>query len=345
MTFDAGTLQSVGDVMLGNLTLLSTLSMPALTSTGDFNLTGLGSLASFAFGTPGLTKANNVLITNTNLNSLMGINGLTQVAGFSISNNRYLPTIELDVVAISGAVDIGANDVTNGGQTASFPNLQTAGQLTFRNCSSVMLPSLANVSQNLGFYDNLFTSLATPNLTFAGGIVFVDNTQMTNISMPMLTAINGTNGTYQIANNTLLKSIDGFEELSDVTGGLDFTGNFSSYVNTKFPHISRFSLILTSVHLPHLSNVGGAMNVQTSAQFNCSGIEALGNNGNQVVKGAITCAGSEAEAGNPSSAPSGTATGSSASSTSSGAAVPLNLPSAVGGVSILAGLLQLLLSF
>ena len=227
-TFDAGTLQTVGDFMLGNLTALSALSMGALSSTGDLNFTGLGSLASLDFGTPGLSKANNVLITNTILNSLTGINKLTQVAGFSISNNPYLPTIELDVVEISGAVDIGANDVSNGGQSISFPMLQTAGQLTFRNSSSVMLPSLANVSENLGFYDNLFSSLATPNLTFAGGIVFVDNTQLTNISMPMLTTINGTNGTYQIANNTLLKSIDGFENLSNVKGGLDFTGNFTS---------------------------------------------------------------------------------------------------------------------
>ena len=227
-TFDAGTLQSVGDFMLGNLTALSALTMGALTSAGDVNFTGLGSLASLGFGTPGLTKANNVLITNTILNSLTGINKLSQVAGFSISNNPYLPTIELDVTAISGAVDIGANDVSNGGQSISFPNLQTAGQLTFRNSSSVMLPSLANVSENLGFYDNLFASLATPNLTFAGGIVFVDNTMLTSISMPMLTTINGTNGTYQIANNTLLKSIDGFENLSNVKGGLDFTGNFTS---------------------------------------------------------------------------------------------------------------------
>jgi len=326
-TFDAGTLQSVGDLMLGNLTALSTLSMSALTSTGDLNFTGLGSLASLDFGTPGLSKANNVLITNTILNSLSGINALTQVAGFSISNNPYLSTIELDVTVIKGAVDIGANDVTNGGQTVNFPKLESAGQLTFRNSSSVMLPSLANVSENLGFYDNLFASLATPNLTFAGGIVFVDNTMLSNISMPMLTTINGTNGTYQIANNTLLKSIDGFENLSNVKGGLDFTGNFSS------------------VHLPKLSNVGGAMNVQTSSQFNCDPIEALGSQGNQVVKGAITCAGSESQPGNPSSAPSGTATGSSPTGSASSAASALNLPSAVGGVSIFAGLLQLLLSF
>ena len=227
-SFEAGDLESVGDLSFGNLSEVSTLSMSSLNTVADLNFTGLGSLGSFTFGTPGIQKAGNVLVTNTVLTSLQGINALAQVAGFSISNNPYLSTIELDVTAISGAVDIGANDVTNGGQTVNFPNLQTAGQLTFRNSSKVSLPMLSNVSQNLGFYDNLFDNLATPNLTFAGGIVFVDNTQLTNISMPMLTTINGSNGTYQIANNTLLKSIDGFENLENVKGGLDFTGNFTS---------------------------------------------------------------------------------------------------------------------
>ncbi|MCJ1412815.1 hypothetical protein MMC19_006914 [Ptychographa xylographoides] len=325
-SFEAGDLESVGDLSFGNLSEVSTLSMSSLNTVADLNFTGLGSLGSFTFGTPGIQKAGNVLVTNTVLTSLQGINALAQVAGFSISNNPYLSTIELDVTAISGAVDIGANDVTNGGQTVNFPNLQTAGQLTFRNSSKVSLPMLSNVSQNLGFYDNLFDNLATPNLTFAGGIVFVDNTQLTNISMPMLTTINGSNGTYQIANNTLLKSIDGFENLENVKGGLDFTGNF------------------TSVHLPKLQNVGGAMNVQTSATFDCDPINALGNTGNQVVKGAITCAGSQSS---PGSSTSGSpSSGGSSSSSSSGAAVPgVTFPVALGGTSILGMLLQFLLSF
>jgi len=79
------------------------------------------------------------------------------------------------------------------------------------------------------------------------------------------------------------------------------------------------------------------MNVQTSAQFNCDPINAFGSG--QVVRGAITCAGSQS---NPGSSTSTSSSGSS--STSTGAAAPLSVPSFVGGTSILAGLLQLLLS-
>ena len=248
-TINAGDLLSVGNLALGNLSTLSTLNFGALTSTANMNFTGLSTLQTLNFGSgSGLQMANDILITNTVLTSLNGISAVTSITGFSISNNPYLSSITINVDAIvpingagSGTVDIGANDVSNGGQSISFPNLQTAIEMTFRNASSISLPSLANVSQNLGFYDNLVKTIVTPNLTFAGGIVCVDNTQLTNISMPMLTTINGTNGTYQIANNTLLTAINGFQDLSNVKGGLDFTGNFSTYV-----------VILVSFHVKNL---------------------------------------------------------------------------------------------
>ena len=227
-TIEAGQLTTTGDLQLGNLTQLSSLSLTSLNTVANLNFTGLSSLQSLNFGSTGLTKATSVLITNTNLGSLSGISNLGQVSDFDVDNNQFLSSISLSVTSISGALTIGANDVEGSGLTVDFPNLATAGQITVRNASSVSIPSLANVSQNLGFYGNEFKSFAAPNLTFAGGIVFVGNPQLTNISMPLLTTINGTNGTYQIANNTLLKSIDGFQQLSDVKGNLDFSGNFTT---------------------------------------------------------------------------------------------------------------------
>ena len=67
-------------------------------------------------------------------------------------------------------------------------------------------------------------SFAAPNLTTCGGLIFVDNTELTNISLPMLTSINAS---YQIANNTQLKIINGFQKLSIIGGALDFNGNFT----------------------------------------------------------------------------------------------------------------------
>lgn len=227
LKFSAGDLTSVGALTLGNLSNLATLSLSSLQEASSINFTGLGSLAALGFGTPGLAKVGNVVITNTNIGSLAGIDQVKQIASFSISNNQFLSNISLAVTQLTGAIDIGANDVSNGGQNVVFDNLETADQITIRNSSAVTIPKLSSVAQNLGFYGNLFQTLSAPNLTYAGGIVVTDNSKLTNISIPLLATLNGTNGTFQIANNTNLKAIDGFENLSNVKGDLDFSGNFS----------------------------------------------------------------------------------------------------------------------
>ena len=216
-------LESLGGFELGGLTVLTTLSCPKLTSVGTLNFTALPALQQLDF-TTGLKQSTSVLITNTGLSSLGGIASLQQVDTFNVNNNQALTNITLNVTSIKKSLDIEANDGFISGLSTSFPSLQTAQNMTFRNCSDVQLPSLANVSQDLGFYGNSFTSFTAPNLTTAGGLVFVDNTALTNISIPQLTSINGT---YQIANNTQLKQINGFTKLSVVTGALDFSGNFT----------------------------------------------------------------------------------------------------------------------
>ncbi len=221
-----GSLQQLGGFELGDLTVLSTLNAPQLTQVDTLNFTALPALQQLGF-TTGLTKATSVLITNTGLSSLTGISTLQQVDTFNVNNNQALTNISLQVTSIKKSLDIEANDGFISGLSTSFPNLQMAQNMTFRNCSDVQLPALANVTLELGFYGNAFTSFAAPNLTTAGGLVFVDNTQLTNISIPQLTSINGT---YQIANNTQLKQINGFTKLSIITGALDFSGNFTEYV-------------------------------------------------------------------------------------------------------------------
>jgi len=199
--------------------------------------------------------------------------------------------------------------------------LETAMNMTFRNCSSVSLPSLANVSQYLGFYGNTMQSFIAPNLTTTGGLVFVDNTQLTNISIPQLVSVNGS---YQIANNTMLKQINGFEKLSTIKSSLDFNGNF------------------TDVELPGLTQVSGAFNLQTSANFDCSGFQADKSSKN-IIKGNFVCSGSVTKPGGAGTKPSSTGgSGPNKSSAADPAAIPA-LPALMGATSIFAGLLQFIL--
>lgn len=217
-------LQSVIGLELGSLNTLTSLSLHALTTVTQLNFTALASLQQLDFGSIGITKASSVLITNTGLTSLNGITNLKSVDYFNVNNNQALTDITLKVTVIKSSLDIEANDILASGLTTSFPLLETAQNMTFRNCSVILLPSLVNVTDDLGFYGNDFQNFTAPNLTTAGGLVFVDNTELTNISLPALTSINGT---YQIANNTKLSKIDGFQALSVVTGALDFSGNFT----------------------------------------------------------------------------------------------------------------------
>ena len=223
-SIEMGSLKSIGGFTLGALTQLSTLSLPQLSTIDSMNFTALPALQALSFGNTGVTQANTILVSNTGLTSLMGINNLESVSTFNVNNNQGLQNISLQVTSIKGALDIEANDGFSSGLTTSFPMLETAMNLTFRNCSSVSLPSLANVSQYLGFYGNTMQTFMAPNLTTTGGLVFVDNTALTNISIPGLSSVNGS---YQIANNTMLKQINGFEKLATVKGALDFNGNFT----------------------------------------------------------------------------------------------------------------------
>ena len=220
-------LKSIGGLQLENLTVLAELSMPQIESVSQMSLTALPALQQFAFSGSGVTEARSILITNTDLRSLQGLDQLETVESFNVNNNRALQNVSLQVSRIRNTINIEGTDEYQTGLVASFPMLQTAQNVTFRNCSSVSLPSLANVSQYLGFYGNAIESFEAPNLTTTGGLVFVDNTALTNISIPNLSSINGS---CQIANNTMLERIDGLQEVTVITGSLDFNGNFSELV-------------------------------------------------------------------------------------------------------------------
>ena len=221
-----GSLQQAGGIELGDLTILSEFSAPQLTKVDTLNFTALPALQGMSFGTKGITQAISILITNTGLTDLQGINNLASIEVFNINNNNALQNISLDIKQVKRSVDIEANEGTSG-LAVSFPNLENALNMTFRNCSSIDLSSLAVVNASLGFYSNSFESFNGPNLTNVGQLIFVDNTELTNITLPKLETIKQL---YQIANNTKLDKIDGFQKLKNVNGALDFSGNFTEYV-------------------------------------------------------------------------------------------------------------------
>lgn len=221
-TFGADSMQKIGgSFTLNNCQILSSLTFPQLSTVGDLNFEALPNLQQLSF-TTSIGEASNVNIQNTFLNTLNGIN-LQKVSSVTIVDNPLLQDISMQVSSISQSMTIASN---GNRLQAALPNLGSAQNLTFRDCQSVSIPSLSNVTGSLGFYENSFQSLSTPNLTLVGGtLAFVSNSQLTNISMPNLKVINGG---FQVQNNSVLDDLsDSFPSLQTIGGAFAFFGNFT----------------------------------------------------------------------------------------------------------------------
>ncbi|KAI9848153.1 MAG: hypothetical protein M1837_000827 [Sclerophora amabilis] len=311
-----------GDFLLNGLTSVGNLNFPSIQEVGSINWIALGpGLSSLSFGDTGVTKADSVKIDNTYLTALDGIN-LEQVDEFEIVNNNFLTKVEVQLYNVTKALTLSSNGLN---LSASFPNLEWAFNMTFRNVSEIEFPSLARVNGSLGFVEGFYSSISAPNLTRlnSGSLTFVDNKDLTKLSFPQLSFIGGG---FTIANNTKLDSIMGFPKVKTVNGAVDFNGNF------------------TEASLPALSVVQGGFNAQSSEVIEgddgpCTDFQDQKDQG--IIRGRFVCKGEQEKPGSAGTTP----TSSGSSPTNSGAAgqVTANALDVMGFSSIVAALLHLLL--
>lgn len=204
---------------LNECQILSTLNFPRLTQVTEVDWNALAGLQGLSF-TTGLQEVDSLMIQNTQLGTLDGIN-LQTAATVTIVNNNYLNDITMQLGNISESITLEANGMN---VSANFPNLEWAANVTMRNVSSLNVPSLASVNGSMGLYANFFEAFSAANLTTVGGTLsFVSNEDLTNISMPELTTVNGG---LPIQNNTQLEVVY-LPSLETVGGALDFYGNFT----------------------------------------------------------------------------------------------------------------------
>ncbi|KAF7178805.1 hypothetical protein CNMCM7691_007626 [Aspergillus felis] len=317
-TISAPMLNSIAQAFkLNGLTTLTTLSFPSLTSVGSIEWTALPQLQSLEF-TKGVNEAGDVTITNTGLANLNGIS-LNTVGRFDITENTQLKSININ--NLKNATDL-INFAGNlNSLEVELPNLSSGTNMTFRNVSAVSIPSLHNLTGQLGFWGDAFTSFSAPNLTSTGDLVFNANTKLTNISMPALLTVNGG---FLITRNDELSTID-LPSLQVVTGAVDFSGKFDD------------------VNMPKLENVKGQFNLQSTGNFSCTSFDKAKSDG--IIRGAYKCRATEANPTTKDGA-SGTTTssGSSASASKSSAADlnAANLP-ALGFAAVFGALVQYVL--
>lgn len=227
VSLTSSSIESIGGTFdLFNLTTLSTLSFDKLTTTDKILWNALPALGSLTFP-EFISQASSVIIENTGLTTLDGIN-LDNVDLMDINNNRRLTKISTQVGSVGTLFNVASNGLD---LSVDLPNLQWASNATFRNASTISIPSLAVINGTLTFDENTLKSLSAPNLTSIGNqhlnegsFTFVGNPAVKNLTFPALKTIAGAN---EIANNTALTTIS-FPALTYVGGAIDFSGNFST---------------------------------------------------------------------------------------------------------------------
>ncbi|KAJ6108054.1 hypothetical protein N7523_009377 [Penicillium sp. IBT 18751x] len=286
---------------LNEATLVTELSFAELTTVGAINWEALPALQSLTFPS-GVTDAGDVVITNTGLTSLNGIS-LETVGKFQITDNTNLRTININ--NLKNATDL-VNFAGNWNKLEiEFPNLASAYNMTFRNISSVSMPSLEKLKGQLGFWGTEFKSFSAPNLTTTADLTFNDNSALTNISMPVLKTVKGG---FVVTRNDKLADID-LPELETVTGAIDFSGTFDT------------------LNMGALQEVDGGFNVQsTNGTFACDTFKKMQSDG--VIRGTYNCKATTPDptTSNGKSGTSSSTSSSSTSATSSGAASALAIP-------------------
>lgn len=258
-----------GKLEINNVPELAGLSFALLTELGQLTLQGLPNLRQLDFASQ-VTTCPKIDIQNTQLQDLNGIN-VDKAESIFIANNKGIGNITMDVTNVTDFLTLSFN---NEDVEVSFPKLLQTKNATFRACGSIALPALSRVSPgSLGIYDSKLESISCPNLTtIAQDLTINQNEALTNVSFVKLEKVGAS---LQIANNTELRTIDGFPKLTEVNAALDLSGD------------------LTEVETPEINFVKGVFNLQStndlgdSCKFYDDNKKNLGPSNKYVCKGKL----------------------------------------------------------
>ncbi|KAI1494963.1 hypothetical protein F5X96DRAFT_335036 [Biscogniauxia mediterranea] len=286
-TLSSDSIKTIGDVFqLKNNTALTSLSFSALSEVGSIDWSTLNALPEINFGTPGITKADSVVIADTFVQTIEGIN-VQSLTTMNINNNRRITKFSSSIKNLKNELSVQANGLN---LTMELPNLEWIANMTIANVTEFSVPSLKTVNGSMRFDSNYFTTFLAPNLTEIqeGDLSFVSNPELTNISLSGLEKVGGG---FTIANNTALTKITGFSGLTEVGGAVKVVGSFDEISFAK------------------LEDVKGTMDIASTEDISsdCDTLNGLSSN---VVQGGVTCESENANANNDtSSAGDGDSTG------------------------------------
>lgn len=149
-----------GNFMLSNATFLSTINFASLTVVGNIDWSALPAISALSFDA-GISQVNDVVIRNTFLSTLKGLN-LMNADNVYINNNNRLKIIELPLETWKISIAIRDNGLAT---AVEFPLLRTAGAITLLNVSSISLPSLSYLAGGIALLGTGCESLIVDSLS------------------------------------------------------------------------------------------------------------------------------------------------------------------------------------
>ncbi|CCK72310.1 Ecm33p KNAG_0J02300 [Huiozyma naganishii CBS 8797] len=243
-----------GSLSMQDLTILTGASFGSLEEVDTISMVTLPAISTFGSN---IQSANNILISDTSLETVDGFATLKKVSELNINNNRYLTSFDSSLETVASSLQFSFN-----GEAAqvAFNQLLWANNITLRDVQSASFSKLQTVNASLGFINNSISNLTLSKLTKVGQTFFLtSNDQLTTVKASNLTSIGGG---FVIANNTKLRNIDGFKEVATVGGAIIVTGNY------------------TELDLPALKSVRGDATFQTSSgNFSCDPFKKLQSKG------------------------------------------------------------------
>lgn len=299
-SFLAPTLQLIsGALTLSQNTILANVNLAQLTTVGTLEYNALPALTSTGL-TSGITSAEQVVISDTSLTSLEGIN-VFELKVFDVNNNKDIESIDSGLQSVTDTLSIAFN---SDNVDVVLDQLTSANSVFFQSINSFSANNLTAINGSLAVSSSSVDKVEFKNLKSIGKSLTINqNDDLEEIDFPKLTEIGGA---LQISDNDKLRSFSGFDKLKTIGGSVSINGTFD---NGTFESLQR---------------IAGGFTLLTDGELSCDSFASLNKAGD--IKGdKYVCSGtagassssSKKKNSDSSSDSSSSASGSQASGSSS----------------------------
>lgn len=290
-SLNAPTLQLVSEQLsLSGNTILNTLNLAQLTTVGTLHFNALPALEKTGLNS-GITTADEVIISDTGLTSLDGIN-VFKLKTFDVNNNKDIETIDSGLQSVTDTLSIAYNSEK---VDVILDQLTLAKSLSFQSINSLSVANLTKITGSLSFDSNSLDKIEFKQLQVIGNsLTILKNDNLEEIDFPKVKSIGGA---LIISKNDDLRSFDGLPKLQTIDGSVNLKGKFD---NGTFESLKR---------------VAGGFNLDSTGDLTCKEFTKLNKDGD--IKGDKFVCKAAGESSSSSSSKKGNSNGTNTDDSSS----------------------------